>query len=957
MSVPSLLTKSNYSFLSSALTVKEIVDYAASNDYKYAVISDFDNAHAWSKFYREANKKSLIPVFGLQLNYKNSSILFLAKNKEGYVELLGIINGKNIEGVKPGNLVLIHLEGEDHFESWKEDKYIANSDAENGVYIRENKFLKAEDFEFYCVLRAIANNTNVSQELSLNTQFSNDYLDFQLDESFLETTQIKNIYKILESCTKYPIDSEKGTLKFFDDAEKEIREILKENFEKLEVENKDKYRDRLEHELKVIVDKGFCEYFLIVQDAVKWSKENGVYVGPGRGSVCGSLVAYVLGITEIDPIKYELYFERFLNPTRFTIPDIDIDLANNKRDLLFEYLKRKYGEDHVALIATYQTFKIKNSIQEISKVYEISDVEIDQCINSLNSSERWNELNFDELYKWPSPIAIFLTKYPVVREHLKKIKDYPKNLSVHAAGVIISSKPLVSFIPLIDSSSLKSSQWDADELKSLGLIKFDFLALQYLSGLSNMESKINVAWKDVDLNDAKTYETIISGRNSFIFQFENPKIKSLIQNYKPACILDLALISSIYRPGASDQIPALLAKKSINEKQKHHDCLVPLEKKIDVFSKVLDDTYGFLIYQEQLMKLVSEVTYCSFGEADTFRRELLEKEEEAKKWFFKRALNHYEKEELETIWESISKFAKYGFNKSHAVAYAMISYRLMWIKTHYPEVFYAELMSLTISKECLFELEERGFSVAFPSYGKSDYKEFKFIDNVCYFPVKKIIGLSTDFEDQYRRIAFQEKDALSAIQEFIRAGASLENIQLLIKAGYFNVLFSRSEHEHYWEKNLKEIYDHTIYIKDDKPLFDLNLIPVSLDKESLERYREYKSNLIGINFYKNRIPSKIFDKYSNLRKLNTIPRQESGSFTKKYIGFLVDVRERKNFKDIPFVWMKLADGFYTSPDIAFFGDEELRKSLKEAVVSHKPVIVDVERTGEFFKALKIRVIK
>ncbi|GCE63277.1 DNA polymerase III subunit alpha [Candidatus Mycoplasma haematohominis] len=957
MSVPSLLTKSNYSFLSSALTIQEIVDYAVSKDHKYVVISDFENAHAWASFYREANRKSLIPVFGLQLNYKNSSVLFLAKNKEGYKELLRIVNSKNPKDLKPGNLILIHLDGQDHFEKWGEDKYIANSDEENGVYIRENKFLKADDFEFFCVLRAIANNTVISKELSLNSQFVNDYLDFPLDKSFLESKQVKNIYKILESCSKYEIDSERDTLNFFDNPEEIIRGILEESFEKLEVENKTKYRDRLESELKVIIDKGFCEYFLIVHDAVKWSKNNGVYVGPGRGSVCGSLIAYLLDITEIDPIKYELYFERFLNATRSTIPDIDVDLANNKRDLLFEYLKNKYGEDHVALIATYQTFKIKNSIREIAKVYEVSDIEIDQCINSLNSVEYGNNLNLDEIFKLPNPIRTLLINYPIIREHLKKIRDYPKNLSVHAAGVIISSKPLINFVPLINSFSLKSTQWDADELKKLGLIKFDFLALQYLTGLSNMESKINVDWKTVDLNDPKVYETIISGRNAFIFQFENPKIRSLIQNYRPTCLLDLALISSIYRPGASDQIPALLAKKSTEEKKGYHEGLVAIDEKADIFSKMLKDTYGFLIYQEQLMKLVSTVTYCSFGEADTFRRELLEKEEEVKKWFFKKAERNFEKEEIDVMWESISKFAKYGFNKSHAVAYAMISYRLMWIKTYYPEVFYAELMSLTMSKECLFELEERNFSIALPSYGKSLYDEFRFIDCVCYFPLNKIVGLSSDFQEQFGKIEFNKLNALEAIQEFIKVGVSLENLKLLIRAGYFNILFANSESEYYWEKNLQEIYDHTIYIKNEKPLFDLNLIPVSPDKEVIEKYKEYKNILLGINFYKNRIPSKIFEKYSNLKRLNTLIRQKSGSFFEKYIGFVVSVKERRTFKDIPFVWLKLADGFYTSPDIAFFGDEKLRNALKEAAVENKPAIVDVERSEDFFKALKIRVIK
>lgn len=270
MIVPSLLNRSNYSFLQSALTVQEIVDYSVRNNFTHAVIADFGSSHSWPKFYKEAVKNNLIPVFGLQINHQNSDLLFLAKDKLGFKELLKLSTHRNVDEVSLDNLILIHLGGQDYFPD--NFKYFSNEERENGVYIRENKFLSEQDFEFYCVLRAIDGNNSVETQKELNDHFRGDYLEAEVLGLSEDSHQIKNIYAILEQCTKYEILERRNTLCFFENPEKQLRDLVDSLFASMSFRNEDErrlYKFRLDEELKVIVDKGFCEYFLIVQDAVK----------------------------------------------------------------------------------------------------------------------------------------------------------------------------------------------------------------------------------------------------------------------------------------------------------------------------------------------------------------------------------------------------------------------------------------------------------------------------------------------------------------------------------------------------------------------------------------------------------------------------------------------------------------------------------------------------------------
>ncbi|AEG72392.1 DNA polymerase III, alpha subunit [Mycoplasma haemofelis Ohio2] len=921
---PPLFVRSNFTFLKSTLRIEDILDFSLSKGYKHALITDFKNSYAWVNFYKSCRKKGLKPIFGLEVNYLNSIVLLIAFNKTGYENLIRTstygLSPHHLEGI-----VVIHLDGEvtlsehSHF-------YMANSEEPNGVYVQENKFLNKEDYEFFCLLRSIENQSLLSEELELNRHFADDYLNKECpyDEN---SHLVKNIYRILDLCQDYEIFDNSGKLQFFRNSNETLRQLSDLALKRLTFDSDESfriYRERLDLELSVVIQKGFADYFLIVQEAVSWAKNNDICIGPGRGSVCGSLLAYVLGITEVDPIKYELYFERFLNPEREIIPDIDIDISNNKRHLLLEHLRDRYGSDHVSLIITFSTFKSKNSVREIARSFGLPKEKVDSA----------NENNFSHKQK----------------ELLNRILDFPKNSSIHAAGVIISSAPLSSLVPLISKeNSLNVTQWEADDLKELNLIKFDFLALHHLSVMDEIVNNIeddldlDLDWSSIDENDPKVYELLISGKTSFIFQFDSPKIKELIQKFKPSSLLDLALLSAIHRPGASDQIPALLNRKFSNSQK---DSLP------EPFNSRLGDTYGLIIYQEQVMQIISQITSSHFGYSDNFRRNLSDpnKIEECSKTFFERGLkNGYSEKDLNLIWSYISKFASYGFNKSHAVAYAIISYRLLWLKTYYPQYFYKEILDFSDSAECFSEIQSSGFNFQYPKLGTSLLKEFFFSNNSIYFPLSRIVKLSPSFFEKFPE-GKRYDSVLDALKHLVSLKISKEDLLILIRIGFFQ----SKEHPHFWASNLDEVHSFSLFVREDnQSLFDLNLSDVEITDEIKKEYRAYPSKYLGIDLDRWSLNSAVFEKNASLRSIISLPTQKESS--QKYLAFLSSIKAAKSSAGKDFWWLIFAERLYISQRVAYFGSEI--KSLQEALSMNYAVLATIDRNKDFFTVSKVKVFK
>lgn len=459
------------------------------------------------------------------------------------------------------------------------------------------------------------------------------------------------------------------------------------------------YWDRLETEISLIGDMGFAGYFLVVSDFIVWAKENGIPVGPGRGSVAGSLVAFALRITDVDPLQHKLLFERFLNPERVSLPDIDVDFCINGRDKVIEYVIKKYGKDRVAQIATFGTLKAKAAIKDVGRALGLSFAETNRVAEWVPAPRQ----GFDY------PIAEALKMEPKLAEYARnegkelitlamKLEGLTRHSSTHAAGVVIGDRPLIEMLPLmVDKDGKDVTQYSMGFVEKIGLVKFDFLGLKTLTVIHSAlklikESRgIEVDLETLDLNDPKTYPTLCAGNTIGVFQLESGGITEMVMRLKPNCFDDLVAILALYRPGPLDSGMAehYIERKHGREKVEY---LHPL------MERSLSDTYGIMLYQEQIMQLARELAGYSLGEADLLRKAMGKKnpEEMAKQKirFMSGAKEKGISESLsQEIFSQMETFARYGFNRSHSAAYAMVSFQTGYLKAHYPVEFMAALMS------------------------------------------------------------------------------------------------------------------------------------------------------------------------------------------------------------------------------------------------------------------------
>jgi DNA polymerase-3 subunit alpha len=459
------------------------------------------------------------------------------------------------------------------------------------------------------------------------------------------------------------------------------------------------YADRLEFEIKTIQQMGFPGYFLIVADFINWAKNNGVPVGPGRGSGAGSLVAYSLKITDLDPIRYELLFERFLNPERVSMPDFDIDFCQEGRDRVIQYVKDKYGAHAVSQIATFGTMAAKAVIRDVGRVLDLPFNFVDQFAKLIP-----NELGITlEKAREAEPQLLDRVEREEELKQLwtlaEKLEGLTRNVGMHAGGVLIAPGKLTDFCPLYSATGSNDSvvsQFDKDDVEKAGLVKFDFLGLRTLTILDEAVKSIRrVEGVDVDLDqlpldDKETYDKVFKNANTTaVFQFESGGMKDMLVQAKPDRLEDLIALNALYRPGPMDFIPSFIARKHGRERVLYpHPSLEP----------VLANTYGIMVYQEQVMRAAQVVANYSLGGADLLRRAMGKKkpEEMAKQReiFVKGAAgNQIGEEKANEIFDTMEKFAGYGFNKSHAAAYSLVAYHTAWLKCHYPAAFVAATLS------------------------------------------------------------------------------------------------------------------------------------------------------------------------------------------------------------------------------------------------------------------------
>ena len=563
-----------------------------------------------------------------------------------------------------------------------------------------------------------------------------------------------------------------------------------------------RYYERLDYELSVIKKMGFPGYFLIVSDFIQWSKAHGVPVGPGRGSGAGSIVAWSLKITDLDPLKLDLLFERFLNPERVNMPDFDVDFCQENRYKTIEYVQKKYGFDHVAQIITYGKLQAKNVIRDVARVLQMPYAQADRISKMIPPGVQGKNPTLQESLDQVPELEQMRQEDPQINKLFDigmKLEGLYRQSGMHAAGVVIGDRPLDQLVPLYKDpkADMPVTQYDMKFVEETGLIKFDFLGLKTLTVIKKAVDwvkkvhKIDLDIDNIPLDDKLTYEMLQRGDTSAVFQFESPGMKDVHKQIKPDRFEDLIAIVSLYRPGPMDNIPTYIKRKHGEEEITYlHPDLAP----------ILDETYGIMVYQEQVMKIAQALGGYTMGGADKLRKVMGKKMRDEipkqRKMFTEGAVAKGIDEGTATkIFDQMEKFASYGFNKSHAAAYSLVSYQTAYLKAHYPVEFMCAVMSLdmtNVDKLLLYkeECKKMGFKVLPPDINKSD-ADFDVEDgNIRYAlaAIKSVGAANMEAIAAERHAHGPYKDISDFIHRIDAKQINRRQLEQLIKAGAFDCL-------------------------------------------------------------------------------------------------------------------------------------------------------------------------
>jgi DNA polymerase III subunit alpha len=710
------------------------------------------------------------------------------------------------------------------------------------------------------------------------------------------------------------------------------------------------YKDRLNHEISIITEMKYSSYFLIVSDYIKWAKNNDIPVGPGRGSGAGSLVAWCLSITDVDPIKFNLIFERFLNPDRISMPDFDIDFCEEKRDLVFEYLTQKY-EDCVAHIITFGKLKARMVIRDVGRVLGLPYGFVDsiskmipfepsrpqslsQCIASEPRLQKL--INEDHRVKKLTDLSL-------------KLEGLNRNVATHAAGVVIADKKLTEVVPLYKDVSanllLPSTQFDMYSAENAGLVKFDFLGLKTLTVINNTQKLVRKIDKDFDIEnisyeDQKVFDLLSSGNTVGLFQVESAGMREALLQMKPNHIEDIIALVALYRPGPMSNIPTY---NDCKHGKQTPDYLHPL------LENILKPTYGVIIYQEQVMQIAQKLSGFSAGQADLLRRAMGKKKraelEKQKQGFITGALkNGIPKDVAAGIFLKIEPFAEYGFNKSHAAAYAIISYQTAFLKTYYPKEFIAASMTMDISNqnklsEFYEELKRLNIEVVRPNINEC-YADFRTIKNKFYYALGGIKAVG--YEAISNVVKERTKNGkFTSINDFLNRinPKDMNKLQLegLVKAGAFDNLntnrYSLFDSIPNFILKTKNIFDNKLTNQIDlfakEEISDNDIVNNIKDWKFEERLsKEFEAVGFFISDHPLNQFTEIFDDYKiiNYSNFNSNDESKNGNIA----ATLLKVQERKTAKGNSYAVLKLTD-LISVFELFIFSDilEINREILKE----------------------------
>lgn len=641
------------------------------------------------------------------------------------------------------------------------------------------------------MLQAIKNKSSLSASDRKPSYFL--LSPFALVQIYTEE-EIQNTVRLAQSSSFDPLARRGQLLKTeptIDAASVKLKAIVARKLSEKQLDNR--YRERAQHELDIISQMGFSDYFLIVADYVAFAKQNDIKVGPGRGSSASSLVSFLLGITEVDPIRYDLIFERFLNPDRQSLPDIDIDFEDTKRDQVIEYLKKKYGPDRVGSIITYSSLQAASSLNAVGEIENIPTERIKKLTSNLIPGNSLSEslkksYTLQHLYQDAYYSELF--------NKAKQIEGFPVNASKHAAGIIISQEKLSDLVPFHQGLI----EYEYDYLEKMGFVKLDILGLSNLSFLRLIEEKILADKKtipdlDDNLDDSRCYQTLNNLATYNIFQLESRGMQRAIADIKPQNFSDLYALIALYRPGPMENIKTYAENKHKSDQISYED---------PVLAEILKPTYNVIVYQEQVLSIVKRYAGLTSAEADNFRRAISKKDELQlqgyREKFIAGALKlGHSKTQINKVYDRIYRFANYGFNKAHSVSYALIAYRLLYYKTYFPQAFYQASFSRSpfdAKSSAIYEKEFKllGYQMIRPTlFHSSD--QLVFTSTQVFLPFSAIKGLSQPFIDSLTAVSTQGPplDLFGFFIAMAEQKHDSKNYQRLIDSGVLDVFEKNRE--------------------------------------------------------------------------------------------------------------------------------------------------------------------
>jgi len=670
-------------------------------------------------------------------------------------------------------------------------------------------YLRRQDAETQAVLMCVQMNTQITEGRPIGFETDEFYYKTDTEMKLLfgkYEGAIENTVKIAERCN-FEFEFDKPKLPTFPTptgktSGEYLRELTQKGFNRrildgtLVIPNgrEDEYRERIEYELSIIDDMGYSDYFLIVQDYVGYARSKGIPVGPGRGSGAGSLVAFLTGITDIDPIRFDLLFERFLNPERVSMPDIDIDFCYNRRDEVIEYMYDKYGDDRVSQIIAFGTLAARAAIRDVGRAMGMPYAEVDAVAKAIPQE---HGVTIKDALKRAALREQYNSSEKVKKlvDTAMQIEGMPRNITVHAAGIVVTDKPLIQYVPLAVSNDAIVTQFDMDTIADLGLLKFDFLALRYLTIINDACNTIRETHPDfniesIPLDDQDTYKMISKGSTLGIFQLESGGMRQMLVELKPDSFDDIIAAIALYRPGPMDSIPQYIDARHNPQKITYaHPLLEP----------ILRSTYGCTVYQEQVMSIFRIIAGYTYGHADIVRCAMSKKKGDVlmaeREAFLKGASeNGVDNDTAVALFDDMSTFANYAFNKSHAAAYAVISYRTAYLKQHYPCEYMAALMTsvlgnLTKLAEYISECSKYGIKVLPPNINES-HVYFHPMNGNIVFGLLALKNVGKQFIDSI--IRERSRGHFEDFEDFINRMSQYDlnkrMVESLIKSGAFDNL-------------------------------------------------------------------------------------------------------------------------------------------------------------------------